>query len=73
MKKEKITIILNLDNVSGARCFLDGLHFGDHGRVTMITAASGKELYFKDMSDDEAIHYANELYNMQAALTWGEK
>lgn len=68
--KKRIPIILNLDKVEHARLFLDNLHFGDKGPVTMVTTSLGRELYFKDMSDEEAIHFANELYNLQPESLW---
>lgn len=60
---------LDINSAQGARKFLDGLHIAGK-RVTQVTLKSGRELRFSDMSDDEAIHYARELFSWQKQERW---
>ncbi len=66
----KPTRVFNFNDVKQAREFLDSLELQKNGKtekVTFVTLESGRDLPFKDMTDDEAKHYAGELAPMFGA------
>lgn len=64
-----VTRIFNLENVSQAREFLSKLRFNGR-QVTNVTVETGEVVEFKNCTDDQAIAFAKQLYEMQSEKKW---
>lgn len=66
-----ITKIWNFSDPNQAREYLNSREIHKDGKVlkvSFVTLESGTDLQFKDMTDDQACHYAAEM-----AVIWGDR
>lgn len=57
-----MTTTQNLETPAGARKFLDELNVEPYGKATFVCLADGTKLKFAEMTDEQAVHYAGEIY-----------
>lgn len=56
---------LDLRKPEDCRWYCDNFNVPGRGKVTFVQLSGGRRVEFKDMTDDEAVMIANQLYEME--------